>query len=38
MKDGDGDGDGGLRRETGRRTVLETRMEDGSGDESCEQG
>ena len=37
MEDGDGDEDGGRRRETGRRTVSETRMEDGNGDDSGEQ-
>lgn len=46
MEDGNGDGtengsgdeDGERRRETGLRTVPETRMKDGSGDESGEQG
>lgn len=30
MEDGNGDEDGERRRETGRRTVSETRMEDGN--------
>ncbi len=30
MKDGSEDEDGGRRRETGRRTVSETRMDDGN--------